>query len=165
MAIEDRPWNTFNFLVEIIPQGESKPLCDASFAECDGLDMTMDVQTIRSGGANDRTWRVPAVINYANLTLKRGMTGNMELWKWFRSSIENPFLRADAEVVMLGDDGKKELVRFRLSRCLPIKLKAPALNAKDGAIAVEEFQLAYDKFELVEEPSQDQASNAAGAAA
>ena len=160
MAIEDRPWNTFNFVVEIVPQGDSKPLCDAAFAECDGLDMTMDVQTIRSGGANDRAWRVPAVINYTNLTLKRGMTSNLELWKWFRRTIDNPYLRADVDVVMLADDGKAELARFRLSRCIPIKLKAPALNAKEGAIAIEEFQLAYDKFELVEEASKDQAEAA-----
>ncbi|ABC63952.1 phage tail protein [Erythrobacter litoralis] len=161
MALTDRPWNTFNYAVEITPQGDSKPLCEAAFTECDGLDMTMDVQTIRSGGANDRAWRVPAVINYTNLVLKRGMTGNLDLWKWFRKSIENPYLRASADVILLADDGKKELARFRLSRCIPTKLKVPALNAKDGAIAVEEFQLAYDKFELVEEQSQDQAEAAA----
>jgi len=30
------------------------PLCHASFAECDGLEMTMDVKTIREGGSTDR---------------------------------------------------------------------------------------------------------------
>lgn len=161
MALDDRPWNTFNFVVEIIPDGDSAPLCDASFSECDGLDMTVDVQTIRSGGANDRAWRVPAVVNYTNLTLKRGMTGNLDLWKWFRRSVADPFLRADAELVMLGDDGDAELARFRLSRCIPVKLKVPALNAKDGGIAVEEFQLAYDKFELVEDETPPAAEQAA----
>lgn len=161
MALSDRPWTTFNYAVEITPQGDSKPLCEAAFAECDGLDMTMDVQTIRSGGANDRMWRVPAVVNYTNLTLKRGMTANLDLWRWFRRSVEDPYLRASADVIMLASDGKQELARFRLTRCIPTKLKVPALNGKDGAIAVEEFQLAYDKFELVE----DQSGQAGGAAA
>jgi hypothetical protein len=31
---------------------------------------------------------------------------------------------------------------------LPLKLKAPALNAKDGMIAVEELQLAYERLML-----------------
>jgi hypothetical protein len=35
-----------------------------------------------------------------------------------------------------------------LSRCLPVKIKAPALNAKDGLIAVEELQVAYESLEL-----------------
>ena len=40
---------------------------------------------------------------------------------------------------------------FRLSRCVPVKLKAPALNAKDGIVAIEELQLAYESLELVDE--------------
>ena len=150
MALDDRPFQTFNFAVEIYPEGDSKPLCEAAFSECDGLEMTMDVQTIRSGGANDRAWRVPAVVTYSNLTLKRGMTGNFELWKWFRRSIEDPYLRADAELVVLGEDGAAERARFRLSRCIPAKLKVPPMNAKDGGVAIEDFQLAYEKIDLVE---------------
>jgi hypothetical protein len=76
------PLSAFNFAVEIYPDGASSPLAEAAFAECDGLELTMDVKTIREGGANDRAYRVPGVINYANVTLKRGMTANLDLWKW-----------------------------------------------------------------------------------
>jgi len=58
-------------------------------------------------------------------------------------------LRADAEVVLFATDGA-ERARFVLSRCLPTKLKAPALNAKDGTIAIEEMQLAYESLTLKE---------------
>ena len=143
-----RPLVSFNFSVEIYPDGESAPLAKASFAECDGLEMTHDVKTIRSGGANDHAYRVPGAVNYANLTLKRGMTDNFDLWTWFEDSIVDPFLRANAEVVLLGGDGSSEKARFQLHRCIPAKLKAPALNAKDGQIAIEEFQLAYEKLVL-----------------
>ncbi|GAA0331886.1 hypothetical protein GCM10009087_47590 [Sphingomonas oligophenolica] len=148
MADDPRPFTAFNFSVEIYPDGKSAPLCKAAFAECDGLEMTHDFKTIRSGGANDHAYRVPGVINYANLTLKRGLTGNFDLWTWFAASIADPFLRANAEVVMLAEDGSTERARFQLSRCLPAKLKAPALNAKDGTIGIEEFQLAYEKLQL-----------------
>jgi phage tail-like protein len=143
-----RPFVSFNFSVEIYPDGKSAPIAKASFAECDGLEMTHDVKTIRSGGANDRAYRVPGVVNYANLTLKRGMTDNFDLWTWFEDSIVDPYLRANAEVVLLGGDGSSELARFQLHRCIPAKLKAPTLNAKDGQIAIEEFQLAYEKLQL-----------------
>ena len=150
MAGDPRPFTAFNFSVEIYPDGKSAPLCKAAFAECDGLEMTHDFKTIRSGGANDHAYRVPGIINYANLTLKRGVTGNFDLWTWFADSIADPFLRANAEVVMLAEDGSTERARFQLSRCLPAKLKAPALNAKDGTIAIEEFQLAYEKLQLAQ---------------
>ena len=38
--------------------------------------------------------------------------------------------------------------RFVLQRCLPVKLKAPPLNAKDGAVAIEELQLVYESLTL-----------------
>ena len=70
------PITSFNFAVEIYPDGASAPLAEAAFAECDGIELTMDVKTIREGGANDRAHRVPGPINYANVTLKRGVTGS-----------------------------------------------------------------------------------------
>lgn len=145
------PYTAFSFSVEIYPDGDSAPLVEASFAECDGLEMTVDVKTIREGGANDRAIRVAGVVNYGNVTLKRGMTGNYDLWRWFQRSMADPALRANAEIVLMAPDGgQAERARFQLHRCLPVKLKAPALNAKDGAVAVEELQLAYEKFELAQ---------------
>lgn len=145
---QPRPFTAFNFSVEIYPDGKSEAIVKAAFAECDGLEMTHDLKTIRSGGANDRAFRVPGVVNYSNLTLKRGMTDNFGLWTWFEDSIADPYLRANAEVVLLDADGSSERARFQLHRCLPAKLKAPALNAKDGQVAVEELQLAYEKLQL-----------------
>jgi phage tail-like protein len=143
------PFTTFNFSVEINCGRNGGPLAAAEFSECDGLEMTMDVKTIRQGGANDHPVRVSGPINYSNLTLKRGMTSNHDLWRWFEDSAADPRLRADAEVVLLGADGRKELARFQLTRCIPVKLKAPALSAKDGAIAIEEMQMAYETLKFV----------------
>jgi hypothetical protein len=39
---------------------------------------------------------------------------------------------------------------FLLTRCVPVKLKAPALNAAAGGVAIEELQLAYEALELKE---------------
>jgi phage tail-like protein len=144
-----RPLTAFNFAVEIYPDGASAPLAEAAFADCDGIELTMDVKTIREGGANDRAYRVPGVINYANLTLKRGVTSNLDLWNWVQQSVADPGLRANAEVVVFQADGTTEAMRYQLHRCLPIKFKAPALSAKDGQVAIEEFQLAYEKFVIV----------------
>lgn len=143
------PFTAFNFSVEINRGQNGGPLAAAEFSECDGLEMTMEVKTIRQGGANDHPVRVSGPINYSNLTLKRGMTSNYDLWKWFEDSAADPRLRADAEVVLLGADGNKELARFQLARCVPVKIKAPALSAKDGAIAIEEMQMAYETLKFV----------------
>lgn len=144
------PFTNFNFSVEINRGGDGTPLANAAFAECDGLEMNMEVKTIREGGGNDRQIRLNGPVSYGQLTLKRGMTDGFDLWRWFRDSVADPRLRANAEVVLLAADGATVRARFVLSRCVPVKLKAPALNAKDGQIAVEELQVAYETLSLKE---------------
>lgn len=142
------PFTSFNFAVEINVDGVSPHVCNAAFAECDGLEMTMDIKTIREGGNNGQQIRFTGPVSYGTLTLKRGMTASFDLWDWFDTMLTNVRLRADAEVVILAADGKSERVRFILKNCLPTRLKAPALNAKDGMVAIEELQLAYQSLQL-----------------
>jgi len=144
MADSVYPFTTFNFSVEINQGTDGKPLVNAAFSDCDGLEMSMEVKTIREGGGNDRQIRLNGPVSYGQVTLKRGMTDNFDLWKWFHDTVDQPRLRANADVVLLAADGATERVRFRLERCVPVKLKAPALNAKDGQIAIEELQIAYE---------------------
>ena len=54
---------------------------------------------------------------------------------------------ASGTILMRNGDGRNT-VRFKLTDCLPLKIKAPALNAKDGTIAIEEMQIAYESLTL-----------------
>jgi len=144
-----QPFTAFNFAVEIHVGDKFPKVCSASFSECDGLEMTMEVKTIREGGNNIEQIRLPGPLNYSSLTLKRGMTSSFDLWDWFDAIAQDPTLRADADIVLLAQDGTTERARFRLTQCLPVKLKAPTLNAREGMVAVEEFQLSYQSLALV----------------
>ncbi len=144
MAADPYPFIAFNFAVEINRGSDGNALVSAAFAECDGLEIGIEVKTIREGGSNDRQIRLNGMATYGQLTLKRGMTASFDLWTWVQDSIADPTLRADAEVVMLAADGSTEQARFAMTRCVPVKIKAPALNAKDGGVAIEELQLAYE---------------------
>ena len=141
------PFTAFNFSVEIDVTPVSPSLCKAAFSECDGLEMTMDVKTIKEGGNNATQVRGAGLVAFGTLTLKRGMTDCFDLWKWFSAVTRDPSLRGSGEVVVLAPDGA-ERARFLVSRLLPVKLKAPPLNAKDGMVAVEELQVAYQSLKL-----------------
>jgi phage tail-like protein len=141
------PFSAFNFSIEISVDPVATRICSAAFSECDGLEMNIEVKTIRQGGDNARQIRLAGPGSFGNLTLKRGMTSNFDLWDWFNAVVLDPSLRADAEIVMLAPD-RSEQCRFLATRCLPIKLKAPPLNALSGAVAVEEMQLAYETLQL-----------------
>jgi len=139
------PFTAFNFSVEITV--DASPLCNAAFSECDGLELNQDVKTIREGGNNAVQVRLAGPTTYGTLTLKRGMTSSFDLWTWVQRRQTDPALIADAEVVLYAQNGSTEQARFVMQGCRPLKLKAPALNAKDGMVAVEELQVAYQSLE------------------
>lgn len=150
------PFSAFNFDVQIEVAGlDIKRVCDGQFAECDGLEMTMDVKTIREGGNNVSQIRMIGGVNYGQVTLKRGMTANsVDLWDWFDAqqlavpSQLRKDMRGEATIVLKTPNREKERVKFVLRKCLLTKLKAPALNAKDGVIAIEEMQLTYESMTI-----------------
>lgn len=142
------PISAFNFKVRLQIDGEAQPICDGEFSEVTGLEVTHDVETIREGGNNARPIHLVGRVSYGQLSLKRGMTANADIWRWFRELHQKPARRASGEIVMLSPDRSTETARFSLTGCLPIKLKAPTLNAQEGTIAIEEMQLAYETLDL-----------------
>lgn len=142
------PFTAFNFEVDVTLEGSATRMCSAAFAECDGLELTLEVKTIREGGNNGVQHRLTGPFAYGTLTLKRGMTSSFDLWQWVERLQRQPSLRANAEVVVLSPDRATKQAIFSVRRCLPVKLKAPPLNAKDGMVAIEELQLAYESLRL-----------------
>ena len=122
------PFTAFNFSVEIDVPGVSPKVCKAAFAECDGLDVTMDVKTIREGGNNGKQIRLAGPLSYGQLTLKRGMTDAFDLWTWLERVLADPALRANAEVVVFAPDRVTERARFVLSRCVPVKANRTGMS-------------------------------------
>jgi len=141
------PFTAFNFTIELSVD-DGAPLCGGSFSECDGLEMSQEVKTIREGGNNGVQIRMAGPTAYGTLTLKRGMSSSYDLWNWFEQSIADPSATASGSVVLNAADGSTAQAQFDLQGCRPLKMKAPALSGKDGLIAIEELQVAYQSLTL-----------------
>ncbi len=144
------PFSTFNFKVELSISGDPVILCSAAFSECGGLEMTMEPKTIREGGNNNQPIHLIGPVSYGKLSLKRGMTDTFHLWEWFERVLMpgEGGVRADGLVVMMAPDGVTEQVSFELSGCLPVRMRAPGLNAKEGLLAIEEMEIAYEMLRI-----------------
>ncbi len=148
------PFTAFNFKVRLELEGQDGLICEGAFSEVAGLEATLEKETIREGGNNARQIHLTGAVSYGELSLKRGMTKGLGLWNWFRAVNERRDARAFGEVVMLSSDRTSEVVRFKLTGCLPIKIKAPTLNATDGLIAIEEASIAFETLDA-QEVAQD----------
>lgn len=142
-----QPLTTFNFKVNLRLKEGGEEICAAEFSECDGLEMSIEPKSIREGGNNTQQIHLLGPVSYGQLSLKRGMTDNFDLWNWFEKLQKNPGLRASGEVLMLSST-REEDVKFSLTGCLPVKLKAPSLNAQSGLVAIEEMQIAYETLSV-----------------
>jgi phage tail-like protein len=138
------PFTAYSFRVDIVLPGAGEPLCGAAFSECDGLELRLDVRSLREGGNNTGPVLLAGPASYGEVTLRRGMTESFDLWDWCGGVMRDPSLRADAVVTVLAPDHETVRARFRLRRCLPVRLKAPRLDAVDGVVAIEELQLACE---------------------
>ena len=151
---EEDPLITFRFDMQLTVRdaqrfGLSSPLCSGKFSEVDGLEMSNEVKTIKEGGNNLSQIHLVGPVTYGQLTLKRGMTPNFDLWKWFKAAAggeANGRGTTAQGALVMSDAANTPRVRFEFADCLPIKIKAPSFNAKDGAVAIEEMQIAYKSF-------------------
>ncbi len=148
----DPPYTTFRFEVVLEldnpPPGVSDPVCNAAFAECDGLEMSMEPKTVQEGGNNSAQIHLIGPAKYSQLTLRRGMTDNLQLWLWFIAAVQPGRNSKARGQVTMWDAAGNPRVTFVLMNCLPVKMRGPALNAKDGLVAIEEMQLVYESMNV-----------------
>jgi phage tail-like protein len=146
----DDPFTTFRFEVVLDldspADGISSPLCDAAFAECDGLEMTMEPKTVAAGGLNTEQIHLVGPVRYSQLTLRRGMTSTLDLWSWFALVGQTGRVSTASGTITMWDSAGNPAVVFSLEECLPVKMRAPSLNARDGLVAIEELGLVYRRL-------------------
>jgi phage tail-like protein len=146
------PYTAFRFQVELsltqsVP-GINGLVCRGAFSECDGLEMTMEPKPVQEGGNNQVQHHLMGRMSYGQLTLKRGMTDNRDLWNWFAAAGRTGRKSTANGKVVIADATGKPTITFVLENCLPVKLRGPSLNGKDGQIAIEELQLVYSRLTI-----------------
>ncbi|WP_153506519.1 phage tail protein [Cumulibacter manganitolerans] len=142
MATGDRvdPYANFTFLVEL------DGITRAGFADASGFDTTIDVHEYREGGDNTTMRKLPGMAKYSNITLKRGLTDDRELYDWMRSGALGTVERKSGSIVVM-DLAGNEKVRWNFVNAWPTKWSAPEFSAKGNDVAIETFGLAHEGIE------------------
>ena len=154
MAVKENelaPFHVFRFQVDFTedplqPKGSHNPvaLCSGAFAECTGLEATMEPKAIKEGGRNYGAAQRAGQITFATVILKRGMTTTRDLWKWFDLVGNGAYAyRLSAKITML-DLAGQPLLAWELSKCMPVKFKAADLNSKNNEVGIEELHLVHE---------------------
>jgi phage tail-like protein len=131
------PYGGYNFLVEI------DGITRAAFRECSGLDTSQDASEYREGADPLTVRKLPGLIKYSNVTLKRGITDDAELWEWRKTVMAGQVERKNMSIILM-NDAREEKLRWNLINCWPTKWEGPSFNATSSDVAVETLEIAHE---------------------
>jgi phage tail-like protein len=142
MAVGDRkdPYRAYNFLVEI------DGITRAGFRECSGLDAGRDPIEYREGSDALTARKLPGLVKYTNISLKRGITDDADLWAWSKKAIDGTIERKNGSIILLDDTGA-EKVRWNFREGWPTKWTGPSFNATGTEVAIESLDIAHEGLE------------------
>jgi phage tail-like protein len=149
------PLFTFRFDVAFFttqlsgPGFDETPLGSGAFAECSGLEASMEPRTIKEGGNNDTPIQRAGPVSYATVVLKRGLTRSRDLWRAFEQTARGAYAQRLDCLITLNDAAGEPVMSWRLANALPVKFKAADFNARAGDIGVEELHLVHEGLYLV----------------
>ena len=142
MAVQrDNPYPNHNFAVDI---GTGDTI---GFSEVDLPSGEIEVIEYREGNEIGRARKLPGLRKYSNVTLKRGITGNLELFDWWKTVRDGQLLRRNVTITLL-DEQRQPVQRWLLRDAWPAKIAAGPLNAGANEVAIETLELAHEGFEI-----------------
>lgn len=139
------PFYPVAFSFEVIV-ADIKDTMNGSFQEVSGINVKLDTETIKEGGENRFSHRLPNPPKYENLVLKRGMVLSSALIVWARKAVEQFTFAPQNVIVNLLDEKGKPLASWSFVKAYPVALKVSDFKAQDNAVVIETLELSYDYF-------------------
>jgi phage tail-like protein len=118
--------------------------------EVEGLEAMVDVIEYREGTDLAETpTLLSGATRYGPLYLRRGVTGNSELFDWFDAIVEdgNEFNKKSMSIVILDDTGA-EVIRYNVFEAWPNGWRLRRLSSLGVSPTVEELTIQYELIEI-----------------
>ena len=121
------------FLVEI------SGVTIGQFCECTGLSVEYEVMEYAEGGNNDFVHRLRGRARYPTISLRRGVTSQDALLKWFFDSPQE-----DRLTITLLDEAASPVRTFGFASPFPIKWSGPDVASGSNGAATESLEIGHN---------------------
>jgi phage tail-like protein len=139
--VKGDPIQSFLFGVDI------PGISNAYFTEISGLGSETEVIDHKVVGPKvaEIVRKVPGRLKWTDITLKRGLTGNLDFWDWFKSIHEGKVndSRKDGTLTMY-DQAGDPVAEWTFDKAWPSKISGPNIKSDSGEIGVEEMVLVHE---------------------
>lgn len=140
-AGREDPLVSFHFMIDV--QGE----INGYFTEVSGLGSESEVieqKTVSEAGI-EIVHKIPGRLKWGDITLKRGITSNLDMWDW-RKQVEEGNVgnaRKNGSIVMF-DQELAEKARWNFVNGWPTKISGPTPKSDSNEIGVEELTITHE---------------------
>lgn len=132
------PYGSFRYQLEI------DGLAAGGFSEVSGFDATVEVKDYREGDMPITPSKVPGLVKYTNITLKKGLTDtSMELYNWIMEGVNGEIVRKTVTITLL-DQTEAAVASWQVINAWPTKYTAPSFNAGSSEVSIETLEIAHE---------------------
>jgi phage tail-like protein len=146
-VFREDPYAGHQFEIVITGISDDGTAVKGSFAECSGLEASMDPIEYRNGSEDFTVRKIPGLKKFTNIVLKRGIIGDLTLWNWILEGLNGTVHRTEGAVILL-DEAKNEVMRWQFKRAWPSKYTVAGFNAKNNEIAMETLEIAHEGLSI-----------------
>jgi phage tail-like protein len=144
-VIRDDPYASYNFQVIVTNVSNDGKAVSGSFSEVSGLEVEIPPILYRNVSEEIRNRKIPGLEKITDITLKRGITGHVDFWRWILQAINGQVQRTSGAIALL-DENRQEVMRWKFDRGWPTKYTGPAMHAGNNEIAIEQLVICCENL-------------------
>ena len=126
-----------------------------SFSEVSGIEFSLDISPVQSGGDNSHCYFIPTSRTFSPLVLKRGFCKKGDpFFEWCKRILtvelsKNCIDLKDIEVMLL-DENSSPLTTWRFKHAYPVKWEIGKFDSMENKLVIETVNIKYTSFDLVQ---------------
>ncbi|MBN1640012.1 MAG: phage tail protein [Anaerolineae bacterium] len=140
MANRD-PLAVFHYGVEV--QGE----VTGYFTECSGIGSENELieHKVVDEKGRESIHKIPGRLKWQDITLKRGITNNMDIWDWREQIVDGKVddARRNGSIIMY-NQALEEVARWNFENGWPLKVSGPSMKADSNEFGIEELVITHE---------------------
>jgi len=118
------------------------------FTECSGIGSEHDVveHKVVDETGHEIVRKIPGRLKWQDITLKRGITSNLDLWEWRDQVVKGAVgdARQNITIQMLDRSYENVVAAWNFSNAWPSKVTGPSLKADSNEFGVEEVTIVHE---------------------
>jgi phage tail-like protein len=141
MSQREDPLIGFHYAIEV--QG----VVTGYFTECSGIGSEHEVieHKVVDEKGRESIQKIPGRLKWQDVTLKRGITSNMDIWEWRDQVVKGEVegARRNGSIVMF-DQSLGEVARWNFENAWPSKVSGPSVKSDSNEFGIEELTIVHE---------------------